>query len=135
MTTSELRAEAPTQVPEFPAPPPTQLLESALLHVLSRDEPLPARWRAEPFVLAVTQHRADLAQVVGASQLDAAASTAPGSTFQTAVAGLANDPLAVAIAIRRLELTTGSSLPAWPAIVRRGVAQGVARADTERWFG
>ncbi len=114
---------------------PTRLLASALLHVLDRDEPPPARWRADPFVAAVAVHRIALAQAASVAELDIAAPANTDTTFRDAVTALASDPFAVALAVRRLELLRGSTLPAWPVIVRHGVAPRVTHADQGRWFG
>ncbi len=134
MTAPDVQIETP-----FVAMPrgvsPTLRLASALLHVLVRDEAPPARWHAEPFVLAVARHRLALAPVRASADLDRLAMPRPDPTFRGAVAALGNDPLAVAIAVRRLELERGMPLPAWPAMVGRGIWPRATRADTERWFG
>jgi hypothetical protein len=114
---------------------PTRLLASALLHVLERDEAPPARWRVEPFVLAVAQHRMALAGARATADLDLVATLRIDHTFRGAVAALGSDPLAAALAVRRLELTRQMPLPAWPTIVGRGIGPRVTHADTARWFG
>lgn len=114
---------------------PTRRLASALLHVLGRDEPPPARWRADRFVLAVATHRAILAGIPTSGELDGLAPPGYTTSFQGAVALLGSDPLAAALAVRRLELTREAPLPAWPAIVRHGIAPRVTHADAARWFG
>jgi hypothetical protein len=114
---------------------PAGLLASALLHVLDRDEPPPARWRADPFVAAVASHRTALTEVYSVADLDVSAPASAEATFRGAVAALASDPLAAALAVRRLELLRGSPLPAWPVIVRHGAAPRVTPADQGRWFG
>ncbi len=128
-----LTPSAPAGAPRSVSP--TRLLASALLHVLDRDEPLPARWGAVPFVAAVAAHRIALAAVSSAAALDRAAPAGTDRTFSGAVTALASDPLAAALAVRRLELLRGSTLPAWPVIVRHGAAPRVTHADQGRWFG
>jgi hypothetical protein len=114
---------------------PTRLLASALLHVLDRDEPPPARWQAEPFVHAVATHRRALAEVRTSAELDRVAAAGIDHTFRGAVAALATDPLAAALAVRRVELNRAAALPGWPVIARRGVGPRVSHADASRWFG
>ncbi len=114
---------------------PTGLLASALVHVLNRDEPPPARWQAEPFAHAVAQHRLALAGVRTEADLDLVPAPGIDRTFRGSVAVLASEPLAAALAVRRLELSRNLSLPAWPVIVRKGVGPRVAHADAARWFG
>ncbi len=134
MTAPDLRATSapsPTRLPVLPA----RLLASALLHVLDRDEPPPARWRADPFVMGVAARRGTLAPVTTVGDLDLLAPTSADVTFRDAVTALASDPLAAALAVRCLELTRGAALPAWPVIVRHGAVPRVAPADQGRWFG
>jgi hypothetical protein len=134
MTAPDLRAEPGYPTAPFTPVSPTRLLASALLQLLDRDEPLPPRWLADPFVAAVADHRAALAPVASSRELDQRA-PALDTTFRAAVTALASDPLAAALAVRRLELMGSATLPAWPAIVRHGVAPRVAHADQGRWFG
>jgi len=135
MTAPELGTEASHPQAAFSAPSPTWQLASALLHVLDRDEALPARWRADVFVAAVAGNRASLAFTHAVAELDHLAPASAKTTFRGAVTALASDPLAAALAVRRLELMRGSALPAWPVIVRHGVAPRVSHADQGRWFG
>ena len=136
MTASDLRAETPLPAALTAAVSPTRILASALLHVLDRDEPLPPRWRAESFVRAVARHRAVLDGIVVVGHLDPLASVStPAASFQGAVNLLASDALAAAFAVRRLELARGSSLPAWPVLVRHGVAPRIPADEAARWFG
>jgi hypothetical protein len=111
------------------------LLGSALLHLLARDEPPPAAWATSFFEGGVTYHRAWLSSMQTTAELDRLAPPTVDPTFWGAVSSLARDPLAVAVAVRRLELARGASLPAWSAILRHGVAPRVSRAEQGRWFG
>ncbi len=133
MAAPDLHAPATLIAASHPVSP-TRLLASALLHVLDRDEPPPPRWRADPFVAAVAAHRTRLAPVSSSTELDGLVPTGPDPAFRAAVTALASDPLAAALAVRRLELLRGSTLPAWPVIVRHGAVPRV-NADRERWFG
>lgn len=135
MTAADLRAEPVHSVASFAALSPTRLLASALIHVLDRDEPPPARWLAESFIAAVAAHRSALAPATDPSELDRRAAPTADLTFRGAVAALASDPLAAALAVRCLELLRSAGLPAWPVIVRHGVGPRVTRADQGRWFG
>ena len=134
MTAPDLRTETTPHRPHGSVSP-IRLLASALLHLLDRDDPLPARWRADAFVTAVAQHRAGLATIHTASKLDELAPDAADTTFRGAVTALASDPLAAALAVRRLELMRAADLPAWPVIARHGVAPRVSHAEQGRWFG
>jgi hypothetical protein len=111
------------------------LLGSALLHVLGRDEPPPAAWATFAFAGGVAYHRAWLSSAQSTAELDPLAPPAVDPTFWGAVSALARDPLAVAVAVRRLELARGAALPGWPAILRHGVAPRVSRDEQGRWFG
>jgi dTDP-4-dehydrorhamnose reductase len=134
MTAPDLRTETAHHPTAFGASP-TRQLASALLHLLDRDEALPLRWRAAVFIAAVAGNRASLALTRSIVELDNLAPASTGTTFRGAVTALASDPLAAALAVRRLELVRGSSLPAWPTIVRHGVAPRVSHAEQGRWFG
>ena len=135
MTAPDLRIEPKHAPAPLAAPSPTRLLASALLHLLDRDEPVPPRWLADPFVAGISTHRAVIASVASAGELDLLAPATVGTTFRGAVTALASDPLAVALAVRRLELLRAAVLPAWPTIVRHGIAPRVTHADQGRWFG
>ncbi len=134
MTAPEQFAESPHPTTVHASVSPTRLLASALLHVIARDEPPPARWRAAAFVVAVMTHRARFAGIRTCAELDRLA-PATDSTFRGAVTALASDPLAAALAVRRLELTRAGELPAWPEIIRHGVAPRVTHAEASLWFG
>jgi len=134
MTTPDLWTDPVPPLPTASASP-SRLLASAMLHVLDRDEPLPARWRAEPFVTAVEAQRAALEAVTDPADLDRLVPTAMAATFRAAVANLASDPHAAAIAVRRLELARRSSLPTWQLLLRHGIGPRVGRDDAARWFG
>jgi hypothetical protein len=118
-----------------PAASTAGLLGSALLHVLARDEPPPATWATSVFEGGVTYHRAWLSSIQTTAELDRLAPPAVDPTFRGAVSALARDPLAVAVAVRRLELARGAALPAWTAILRHGVGPRVSRAEQGLWFG
>jgi hypothetical protein len=135
MTAPDLRTETPHHQRAFGTVSPTRLLASALLHVLDRDEPLPPRWQADVFVVAVAAHRTSLASVHQIAELDGLAPPSAAGSFHGAVTALASDPLAAALAVRRLELLRDAGLPAWPGIVRHGVTPRVSQADQGRWFG
>jgi hypothetical protein len=134
MTAPDLRTETSTPYPHGTVSP-TRVLASALVHLLDRDEALPARWRADVFVRAVEAHRAGLASVHSVAALDDLAPSAADTTFRGAVTALASDPLAAALAVRRLELMRGADLAPWPVIARHGVAPRVSHAEQGRWFG
>jgi hypothetical protein len=134
MTVPDLQIELP-RMARPPGVSPTRLLASALLHLLDRDEPFPLRWSADAFVSSVSAHRAVLETVDSSVELDLRARADADTTFPGAVAALASDPLAVALAVRSLELSRHGALPAWPLIVRHGIAPRVAPADRGRWFG
>jgi len=135
MTASELRPDTAGPMSRLAPVSPSRLLASALLHVLDRDEPLPARWRADPFVVTVAYHRSLLQAVDTPGELDRLAPLWARVSFPDAVTALASDPLAAALAVRRLEMMRGAGLPAWPDIVRHGVAPRVGPAEAGRWFG
>jgi hypothetical protein len=134
MTAPDTRTETSHHSPPGTVSP-TRLLASALLHLLDRDEPLPPRWRADVFVTAVEAHRARLAPVGSVAALDNLTPSSAGTTFRGAVTALASDPVAAALAVRRLELMRGADLPAWLVIARHGVAPRVSHAERGRWFG
>jgi len=135
MTAPDLRTEPAHHPSALGAISPTRMLAAALLHVLDRDEALPPRWRADAFVVAVASHRAKVASLQLNADLDHLAPLSADTTFRGAVTALASDPLAAALAVQRLELLRGSALPAWPDIVRHGVAPRVSHSDQGRWFG
>jgi hypothetical protein len=134
MTAPDLRTETPHSYPPVTVSP-TRLLASALVHLLDRDEPLPARWRADVFVTAVDAHRARIASVHSVAALDDLVPSSADTTFRGAVTALASDPHAAALAVRRLELMRGADLAPWPVIARHGVAPRVSHAEQGRWFG
>ena len=134
MTAPDLRTETSHSYPRATVSA-TRLLASALVHVLDRDEALPPRWRADVFVAAVAGNRANLAFTHSVAELDHLAPASGDTSFRGAVTALASDPLAAALAVRRLELMRGADLPAWPVIARHGVAPRVSHAEQGRWFG
>jgi len=134
MTAPDMRTETSHSYPRATVSA-TRLLASALVHVLDRDEPLPPRWRADVFVAAVEAHRAGLASVHSVGALDHRVPSSADTTFRGAVTALASDPLAAALAVRRLELMRGADLPAWPVVARHGVTPRVSHAEQGRWFG
>jgi hypothetical protein len=121
MTTLDLRAPAQRQGVDVTAASPTRLLASALLHLVDRDEPVPARWRSEAFAASVARHRTVLETIDAEETLDRLARVTTVSSFGGAVSALSRDPFAAALAVRRLELTRGEPLPAWDELVRHGV--------------
>lgn len=135
MTAQDLRRDASSALPgPGPAPvSPSRLLASALLHLLDRDEPLPARWHGDPFTVAVARHRLIAGAMTTGEDLDRLAGILGVGTFAAAAGALARDPLAAALAVRRLELLRGAPLPAWPQVVRYGVTPRVVPAAPERW--
>lgn len=133
-TVPDLLLETPFRETRLAAVSPTSLLAAALLHVLDRDEPPPPRWHAEPFVIAVADQRLKLSAVDVLEDLDAEAPETLGSTFGSAVAALASDPKAAALAVRRLELNRRAPMPSWPVIVRRGTSPRLT-VEAARWFG
>ena len=135
MTTIDLRIDTPPHQVGLGTISPARQLAGALLHVLDRDEPLPPRWRADAFVGAVAVQRASLASCHTTAEIDSLATGSAGGSFRGAVTALASDPFAVALAVRRLELLRGASLPAWPVIVRHGVGPRVTHVEQGRWFG
>jgi hypothetical protein len=110
------------------------LLASALNHLLARDESRPARWLAPSFATDVERARMRLRRVVRATDLP---EHTPGeaTTFGTAVDALGRDPAAVALAIRRLEITRSAALPAWEDLVRRGIPPMASPLEVATWFG
>ncbi len=133
MTAPDLRTETPRPAAGPGPVSPTRLLASALLHIVDRGEAPPAQWGSPAFIRAVAAHRADLAGIGSAAELDLR-SPIP-EAFPDAMNVLARDPLAAALAVRRLELTRGQALPSWRAIVRFGVGPRVTPAEASRWFG
>jgi hypothetical protein len=110
------------------------LLASALGHLLGRDGERPARWLTAAFAADVERARLPLRRVVRVRDLP----TAPAGgvlTFAEAVAMLGRDPVAVALAIRRLEIARSGALPAWEDLARRGVPPTTSLLDVATWFG
>jgi len=83
----------------------------------------------------VAVQRASLASCHTTAEIDSLATGSAGGSFRGAVTALASDPLAAALAVRRLELMRAADLPAWPVIARHGVAPRVSHAEQGRWFG
>lgn len=114
---------------------PSRRLASALLHVLDRDESMPARWRSAAFGRSVAHARQALSPLDTIAALDLASAHLAVDSFARAVGVLAADPLAAAIAIRHLEVERHDPLPGWPLILRRGVRRHIDAAEASRWFG
>jgi len=129
MIAPEARAPARTTV----HPSSSELLASALVHLVDRDEPVPARWRSEAFAASVARHRVILGSLVDSDALERLAKVIPLTSFSGAAAALARDPFAAALAVRRIELARGSHLPAWPDVARHGVAPDPTRSAHDRW--
>jgi hypothetical protein len=128
MTALDVRYDAPEPMSVHRHASDARLLATALIQVLSRDEPPPARWTSRPFCEAV----ADAPEI---EDLDALGAGLREPTFRGAAAALAADPNAVALGVRRLELARGAPLPPWPDIVRHGVSPRLTPADGAWWFG
>jgi hypothetical protein len=129
MTTPDLRHDAPSIPQPLGQTSPSRLLASALLHLLDRDEPLPARWHADAFATAVARHRVVAGAMLSVDDLDRLARVMPIASFASAVDWLAREPMAAALAVRRLELLRGASLPPWPQLVRYGLAPRVHASE------
>jgi hypothetical protein len=133
MTAQDVRADAPTIVPPFRTTSPTRLLAAALLHLLDRDEPLPARWQAAAFTEAVARHRIVAGAMISIGDLDRLAQVLAIGSFAAAVDALARDPLAASLAVRRIELFRDAPLPAWPQFVRYGLSPRVTSSELGWW--
>lgn len=126
MAMPDSRSDADAQARMFG---PARALASALVQVMGRGEPPPARWASRRFCEVVAYERSLLASAHGTDELDAVAGLLREPTFRGAATALAADPRAVALAVRRLELVRGGPLPPWPDIVRLLFVPRVADAD------
>jgi hypothetical protein len=136
MTTSDLRFDPVVAAPTPAHARHTQVLASALAHLLGRDGEPPARWQTPAFAQAVEAARGRLLPVASLAELGRA--TSPGAVdldFHEAARRLGRDPWDVALAIRRLELGSRRRLPAWTDLVRRGVPARPTDLETALWFG
>jgi len=109
-------------------------LAGALVHLLARDDEMPARWRSPSFAAAVEARRVELQAVRSLLELRAAIPQATGS-FERTAAILARDPGLVAAAIRHLELPSGIRLPSWVDLLRRSARPLALDTDASLWFG
>lgn len=109
-------------------------LAGALVHLLARDDEIPARWRSTTFATAVEARRVELQAIRSQPELLAAIPQPTGSFARTA-AILARDPGPVATAIRQLELASGGRFPSWLDLVRRSTRPLALDFDASLWFG
>lgn len=139
MTTSELHPATTTwAVPSLAHARRGQVLASALSQLLEHDRERPARWSMPAFILEVEAARARLQSAATLAALhdpgtDEADPT--GLDFQEAARRLAREPQDVALAIRRLEITSRTRLPAWQDLLKRGLPGRPTALETALWFG
>ncbi|MFN8630536.1 MAG: hypothetical protein U0838_09530 [Chloroflexota bacterium] len=100
MTAQDLRRDASSALPgPGPAPvSPSRLLASALLHLLDRDEPLPARWHGDLFTVAVARHRLIAGAMTTGEDLDRLAGILGVGVCRSGW-GARSNPLAAALAV------------------------------------
>ena len=118
--------------PPAVGPDDRPVLAAALRHLLERDGDRPARWATPGFAADVDEHRARLAATPDG---DGAPPVSTGLTFEGAVARLASDPAAVALAVRRLEAAGRRRLPSWNDLVRGRLPATPSHLEVELWFG
>lgn len=116
----------------------------ALGSLLGRDEEHPARWSSPAFVTEVARSRSRLSMVLSMDELvDARRRILPGDPITIGGADLAagrlsRDPVAVAFALRALELERQVRLAPWPDLLRHREILSIetdAALGVEIWFG
>jgi hypothetical protein len=119
-------------------------LADALSSLLARDGDDPPLWWSSTFARRVASARSVVSSVTSASRLAAGLdrrqppATAARGRFDADARRLARDAVSVAIAIRWLEVHQGTTLPAWPELLRRRSLAPRAtdpRREASLWFG
>jgi hypothetical protein len=116
----------------------------ALASIVGGDDEHPARWSSTTFVADVARSRSRLSMVLTMDELVAARRRfLPGEPIATsdrelAAGRLARDPIAVAFALRALELEEQVRLAPWPDLLRKRAVTSIktdASLSVEIWFG
>ena len=116
----------------------------ALDSLLSRDDEHPARWSSPAFVSEVARSRSRLSMILTMDELvTARRRILPGEPITTSASDLAagrlsRDPVAVAFALRALELERQVRLAPWVDLLRHREVRSIesnASLGVEIWFG
>jgi hypothetical protein len=121
-----------------------EVMAEALPILIARDDDPPALWLSASFASEVDDTRSLLSSIdsvhdlAGRSLLALRSGVAEVRAFEAAARRLAGDAPSVGLAIRWLEIQTGTRLPSWPELMRRRPTHPLpspAPLDAALWFG